>query len=635
MEPQVDRFQIISRLGAGGFGEAFRAWDRELGTPVVLKKPLAKHLSRSEVIVRFDREIDRLCMFSHPHIVPIVDHGHDRSGLPYLAMRFLPAGSLADRKKPQSLPFLHQWLPAVADALDYVHGRGVLHRDVKPANIFFDTDTKAFLGDFGIAKIIDEELAFEYEQSLTATGGAIGTYPYMAPEFFRQPRILSGAYDQYALAITVYEMLCGQRPFSGDSGQLIVAHVTQDPPDIRDARRDVPASLCQAVARALAKKPEQRYPSCSAFAEAVLRDISRVRLDESYRHFLCPGCHTLVRVPQGFGGRNCRCPACSCALQVSWNCDALWRQEEAPLSTKSRHNTFVRPDQELLCNSIGVKLCRIPAGTFMMGASDGAAIGQSMRQVRISRDYYLGQTPVTQGQWLRVMGEAHRNPPDPQHPVYSISWGDAVSFCRRLSERPEEKAAGHVYRLPTEAEWEHACRAGTDTRFCFGDQSSRLVDYAWFRLDEDAVKEQWGNGEDGSDEDLSAYLAVYGSTAAHAVGEKKPNRWGLYDMHGNVSEWCSDLYGEYGSHPVTDPVGPLEGSERVSRGGGWSSSAAECTAASRQYQPAATREPSLGFRVVLTRLRQSEGHPAGRCTEEAKPNSVVATVPVDQGQDHR
>jgi serine/threonine protein kinase len=328
----MSRFRIISKLGAGGFGEAFRAWDREHGVPVVLKRPLAKHLQRPDVLERFDREITRLLELKHPSIVPIVDHGHDAAGLPYLAMRFLPAGSLADRKKPHPFSFLHRWLPSVAAALDHVHARGVVHRDVKPANIFFDTDSRAYLGDFGIAKVIDDELAEQVEHSLTSTGGEIGTYPYMAPEFFRKPRVLTGAYDQYSLAISVYEMICGRRPFSGDSGQLIVAHVTQSPPDIRRFSGDAPSSLCAAVARALAKHPADRFRTCVEFADATLQDVGLASRDESVRRFLCPSCHTLVKVPAEFSGRSCRCPDCIALLRVSEKLDALWLKQEDPSS---------------------------------------------------------------------------------------------------------------------------------------------------------------------------------------------------------------------------------------------------------------------------------------------------------------
>ena len=164
-----------------------------------------------------------------------------------------------------------------------------------------------------------------------------------------------------------------------------------------------------------------------------------------------------------------------------------------------------------LTNSIGMKLVRIPKGTFTMG---------NYHEVKISKDYYLGVTEVTQGQYEKVMGinpshfqkqvirKRNRESDSSMHPVESVLWKDAVEFCKKLSELPEEKKAGRVYRLPTEAEWEYACRAGSMTAYSFGEDSKSLGDYAWF-VDNSGKQ-------------------------THPVGEKKANAWGLYDMHGNI-----------------------------------------------------------------------------------------------------
>lgn len=217
-ETLAGRYRLISSLGEGGFGVTYRAWDNWRGVPVVLKMPLAKHLGREVVLERFSREVARLRECFHPNIVPIIDDGHGDERAPYLVMRFLPGGSLADRKKPSEPNTLHYWLPKIANALDYIHGQGVLHRDVKPGNIFFDTRTNAFLGDFGIAKLLDDQAAESQhpqagfgaiareEQSLTRTGCIIGTAIYMPPEAFADRPSLTPQADQFSLAVTVYEM---------------------------------------------------------------------------------------------------------------------------------------------------------------------------------------------------------------------------------------------------------------------------------------------------------------------------------------------------------------------------------------------------------------------------------------------
>ena len=181
---------------------------------------------------------------------------------------------------------------------------------------------------------------------------------------------------------------------------------------------------------------------------------------------------------------------------------------------------------------------------------------------------------MTNRQWKQVMGEVPSPWKDEDLPIVSVSWEEEVAFCRALSALPAERRAGRVYRLPTEAEWEYACRAGTTTAYSFGDDESLLGDFAWFN------DNSWSQ--------------------THPVGQKQPNGWGLYDMHGNVWEWCSDWSGDYGAVAATDPQGPAQGSRRVLRGGCWNSTAGYCPSAHRHlYDPSI---PSVfhGFRLALS-----------------------------------
>jgi formylglycine-generating enzyme required for sulfatase activity len=167
-----------------------------------------------------------------------------------------------------------------------------------------------------------------------------------------------------------------------------------------------------------------------------------------------------------------------------------------------------------------------------------------------------------------------------RHPVETVNWDEAVAFCHRLSAMPAERAAERVYRLPTEAEWEYACRAGTTTRWYSGNDEAGLVDVAWFKKN------------------------AGGTT--QPVGEKKPNAWGLYDMHGNVYQWCSDLFSAdyYKQSPPSDPVGPTTGSGgrgRVFRGGCAGLNPSDCRSAFRSYDLPGVRSRWNGFRVVMER----------------------------------
>lgn len=233
-----------------------------------------------------------------------------------------------------------------------------------------------------------------------------------------------------------------------------------------------------------------------------------------------------------------------------------------------------------LVNIIGMRLVLIKKGTFMMGSPAdevGRSENETLHEVTISHDYYLGMYQVTQHQFEQVMGINPSNFKRPRNPVDSVSWEESVEFCRRLSELPEEVKAGRVYRLPTEAEWEYACRAGNQSAFSFGENSTLLDDYVWY-MDND--KDQ-----------------------THPVGEKKPNAWGLHDMHGNVWEICLDWVGDYPKGAVTDPVGPKEGFYRAIRGGGRGLPAALCRSAVRGGLRPFVSYSNCGFRVAMSSLR--------------------------------
>jgi formylglycine-generating enzyme required for sulfatase activity len=240
------------------------------------------------------------------------------------------------------------------------------------------------------------------------------------------------------------------------------------------------------------------------------------------------------------------------------------------------------PATEVLENSIGIKLVRIPAGEFEMGHDDDGMATRHAKpahRVRITKPFYLGMHEVTNAHWKQVTNaEPAGTWKDADRPVAQMDWGQAAGFCTRLSALPAERKAGRVYRLPTEAEWEYACRAGTTTHYAFGDDWQQLPDYGWF------VDNSRGQTQ--------------------PVGTRKANPWGLHDMHGNVWEWCSDWYGPYGKDAVTDPQGAAAGTERVIRGGSFQHSGGYCRSAARVAEaygwPPYRPQDSWGFRVAMT-----------------------------------
>jgi formylglycine-generating enzyme required for sulfatase activity/serine/threonine protein kinase len=288
-------------------------------------------------------------------------------------------------------------------------------------------------------------------------------------------------------------------------------------------------------------------------------------------------------------------------------------------------------------NSIGMKLALIPPGEFDMGSTpeeqawaleDGKKSKESQwyfdhvpsegprHRVKISTPFCLGVYPVTQSEYEKVMGvnpsaftenpmgastfapplsegEVKNRPEDAKrvasrdtsrHPVETVSWTEAVEFCRRLSEMPAELAAKRVYRLPTEAEWEYACRAGTTTRWWCGDDEAGLQDIAWYNKNAGRI--------------------------THAVGEKRASPWGLFDIHGNVYQWCLDRYeGKYYEHsPSLDPTGPMQGVLHIMRGGAWGNCAGYCRSAYRiQNCVPGGRRADTGLRVCLVLADRNDG----------------------------
>ena len=228
----------------------------------------------------------------------------------------------------------------------------------------------------------------------------------------------------------------------------------------------------------------------------------------------------------------------------------------------------------------GFEMIWIPPGKLMMGSpsseKDRYEDEGPQHEVTISKGFWMGKYEVTKRQWTAVMGTEpwkikNYVSDDPDSPAVYVNWDDTQEFVKRLNAMD-----GVAYRLPTEAEWEYACRAGTRTAYSFGDSSSQLGDAAW-----------WNGNADGVGEDY-----------AHVVGRNQSNAWGLYDMHGNVWEWCEDWYGSYTSASVTDPRGPSAGSLRVNRGGAWNRSARRNRSAHRYRYVPDDQNSYLGFRLA-------------------------------------
>ena len=421
--------------------------------------------------------------------------------------------------------------------------------------------------DFGLARREDRE-----ESLRTRAGQQLGTPAYMPLEQF-QGRVesIGPRSDVYSLGVILFELLTGRRPYEGNSHEIFVKLLMTSPPAPSSIRQGLDPALDAVCLKAMAKEPEDRFASMRELNQAL----------EDY-------------LKRGGGKRSETAPPSRDSVAPrSQSPPHIPPEIRVPSRAATAPQRIAVSPMEITSPRTGMVLLRIEAGEFMMGSpdSDKDAEGDEKppHRVRITRPFYLGKYEVTQAEYEAVMGQ---NPSHfkgkPKNPVESVSWLDAVRFCNQLSEpeglKPFYEISGETvqvpdwngtgYRLPTEAEWEYACRAGTRTRFCFGDDGDGLGKFAWF----------------GSD--------AGGGT--HEVGQKRPNAFGLYDMHGNVWEWCGDWYDAdyYQESPVDDPRGPSRATYRVIRGGCWGNDPRRVRSAYRGGSTPVNRSYYLGFRVA-------------------------------------
>ena len=569
---QIDQYELVRKLGGGGFGVVYLARDTVSGVQVAIKNlhPLLK--TNAEEMERIRENFAVVQRLHHPHIAAaLVLHParvvayadetvrrelHVEAGDPVLIMSYAPGVPLSkwrcqfpDRRVPlkKAVEICRQ----IALALDFAHSERIVHRDIKPSNIMVETRED---GTFR-TRVLDFGLAAEIRSSMSRVsrevGDTSGTRPYMAPEQWTGRR-QDGRTDQYALAALFYELVSGGVPFAG-------VFETGDPAIMMTAvKTEIPEMLAEldefanrALTRALAKEPENRFDSCTAFVEALPNPESIVFTND------------LGHPP-------------------------------APVTTitaKPVQHTPGEVQKVTLASGVDLDLVWCPAGSFMMGSPPTEIArdnDETQHRVTLTGSFWMGKYEVTQAQWEAMMGRSPSHFKEAKlfgtfggrslssHPVEQVSWNDCQEFVRKVNAR----VPGGGFRLPTEAEWEYACRAGTTTAFHYGnDLDASMVNFDGYY--------PYGNGRKGEFRRKTT-----------PVGSFKPNASGLYDMHGNVWEWCEDWYGAYPSGSVTDPVGPGSGSGRVDRGGCWYGNAWNCRSAFRGWRVPGYRNYGLGLRLA-------------------------------------
>jgi formylglycine-generating enzyme required for sulfatase activity/serine/threonine protein kinase len=587
--PRVPGYQVKGEVQSGGQATVYEAVQEATGMRVAIKVLPGGILTGSLRRERFEREAQILVRLRHPNVVGIIDKGRTEDGSFYLVMPYIEGRPLDqyaaelrnDRSGEEPFPNrLARVFAKIASAMEEAHGLGTVHRDLKPANIRVDARGEPHVLDFGLARVLAPESGAGSKaegamspsaRQLTVSGQVLGSLPWASPEQ------VSGASkeadhrsDVYSLGVCLHQCLTGSMPYPVD-GPIpeVIRHILSTPPS--SPRSSLTGyfrspELESIVAKALQKEPDKRYRTAGELAKDLLAlaDGRRVLAYEAARDTLLGRRRMLRRVVVAAAVVG----ACLAGGGV-W----LWRQTKTRWGDRPKPplNVFHLPSTT---NTIGMMLVRIPPGEFVMGTSDESTpmrgTDERPHQVKITRPFWIGTTEVTRGQYRRLMGGLPAGDDEGSStdhvPVRHVSWEDANAFCRRLSDLED---GGITYRLPTEAEWEYACRAGTQSHFPGRGDVEEMA---------------WHQGNSGG--------------SPHRVGDKSPNHWGLFDMAGNVAEWCEDTYTTVYPGDFLDPLVRGEG-PAVVRGGGFDRPPAACRSAARSWKEREYRSKGIGFRVVM------------------------------------
>lgn len=593
------RFMLKRRIGAGGMGEVWQAVDNELGEDVALKFAPREVASDERSLAELRTEASIGKKLSHPGIVKVFDL-HVENGEAGVSMELVQGGSLdsllhGSERGYFEVEEVEPWIEQICEALDYAHGEvRVAHRDIKPKNILYEQTTgRAKLADFGISSRISDTYTRTTGRD---TGGALA---YMGPQQLCGERCREQD-DIYSLGATIFELLTGTPPFFRGDLRMQIASVA--PPSMTQRRADlidegmvrsgggeIPESWEAAVAACLGKEREGRPGS----GKQLLK-LLRSKAEETK-----PEPEEAPAVPVRSVKKKLWLGLAACLL-FGGLVPILMVDKEGKLPELV--GTKAGDPKQVMIAGQKVKFRWCPATTsaewkrqnggndyFMMGSpetEDGHVSDEKQHEVVLTRGYWMMETEVTQGLWKEVMDG--KNPSyfkgDDKRPVETVRWEDCQKFIRKLNEGGE-LPKGLRAELPTEAQWEYACRAGRRTVFHYGDSlGSHQANFdGGF---------PYGGASEGPDKQSTVAVRSY-----------QPNRWGLYDMHGNVWEWCADWYDKdyYKAQGAgRDPTGPAEdGRYRVLRGGCWGCLARNCRSARRYRSSPDSRSNYIGFRLVL------------------------------------
>lgn len=559
-----ERYTLERLIGVGGFADVWKATDNKTNTVVALK--IYTNLDE-DGINDLSEEYTRMQSLNHTNILK-AEHFDSWGNIPYLVMKFCDGGSLDKRIGKMTAEELTDAVKQITSGLEYLHNSGIVHQDIKPANILIDKSsgkTIYVLSDFGISSKTKTRLS--HSVNLKNQGTSM-TEAYAPPEKFsskKADRKPDRKGDIFSFGISIYELATGSMPFDelSTGRQLQYEGAEVDFSEIQDEKLRRITELCM-------QADKEDRPSASELGKML---VSTSIPDEPLRK-TNPNKKTKRVKPEP--SRPKWPLIIVIAAAVGAICYFAFNSNIFPSGGgegKEMAKGYVEQVDTFTINGIHLEMVRIPGGTFKLGCDDPndafADASEKPAKTRQISDFSMGKHEVTQKLWTVIMNNNPSTVVNDNYPVNNVSWEDCQLFIEKLN-----RITGRNFRLPTEAEWEYAAKStlnadgslsATTSKFAGGEMPDS---YAWY------------SGNSGN--------------TLHAVGTKKPNAFGLYDMCGNVIEWCQDIYTNYNTG---DPE--LDKSQRVLRGGFFGGDKASVRTTSRGSCPYNQAMAPFGFRLCL------------------------------------